>query len=125
MAFNAALKPDLPTAPAMMMLGVMEMLRVSSRRSQGATVQFSAPSLIICPAIVAIIPAESPDRSRARAKMVPATGAMVLARRSWMEKRSASCAAATEEREAPAVIRMALLTKRANRHRDRMSSMME
>jgi hypothetical protein len=57
--------------------------------------------------------------------MVPATGAMVKDNKSWMPKRSVSCAELLFEREAPAVIRMALLTKRANVKRAIASSTIE
>lgn len=63
--------------------------------------------------MVQTIPAEVPEKRRARAKTVPATGASVEERRAWMEKRSAFEAEELEEREAPATMRMAELTKRA------------
>lgn len=49
----------------------------------------SWPSDTIWPAMVQTMPALVPERSRARAKMVPATGAMLVDSRLWMEKRSA------------------------------------
>jgi hypothetical protein len=60
--FSAAVKPSLPTAPAIMMEGVMLIHRVIKRRSHGAKVQLSAPSLTIWPAIVHTTPAEIPER---------------------------------------------------------------
>ena len=45
--FRAAVRPFIPTAPAIMMDGVMLMHLVISLRSQGASDQFSAPSLTI------------------------------------------------------------------------------
>ena len=65
----------------MMMLGVMLMLRVRSRLTQGVKVQFKAPSETIWPAIVQTIPALIPESSSARANMVPAAGAMLDASR--------------------------------------------
>ncbi len=80
-ALSAADKPFRPTAPAMMMLGMILILRVTNRLTQGTTFQFKAPSLSIWPAMVHTIPAEVPDKSRASAKTVPAAGANVLERR--------------------------------------------
>ncbi len=79
--FSAADRPSRPTAPAMMMLGVMLILRVTRRRNQGAMVQFRAPSDTIWPAMVQMMPALMPDRSKARANTVPAAGAMLDERR--------------------------------------------
>ena len=84
---RAALRPSLPTAPAMIMLGVMLMLRVRRRRIHGLILQFKAPSDSIWPAMVQTIPADVPESRSARAKMVPAAGARVEERRSWMLKR--------------------------------------
>ena len=122
---RAALTPLAPTAPAMMMLGVTLMLRVRSLRSHGATFQFKAPSLTICPAMVHTMPADVPERRSARAKRVPAMGARVWERRSWIAKREASEAPGSEEREEPATMRIALLTKRANVKREMASSKVE
>lgn len=58
----------------------MVMHLVMKRRSQGAIVQLIAPSDTICPAMVHTIPADRLDSSRARAKIVPAMGAMVVDR---------------------------------------------
>lgn len=121
--FRAAVRPSLPTAAAMMMLGVMLMERVMRRRTQGAAVHRRAPSETICPAMVQTMPAEIPERRRARAKIVPAAGAMVEARREWMAKREAS--AVEEGREEPARIRSAELTKRAKVKREMASSVIE
>lgn len=73
--------------------------------------------------MVQTIPAEVPERRRARAKRVPATGEMVEDNRVWIEKRSTSCA--VPWREAPAVMRMAEFTKSAKRKRERKSSRIE
>ena len=121
--FRAAVRPSFPTAAAMMMLGVILIERVMRRRSHGAAVQRRAPSDTICPAIVQTMPAEMPERRRARAKIVPAAGAIVEARRAWMAKREASSVEAG--REEPARMRRAELTKRANVRREMVSSVME
>lgn len=84
-----------------------------------------APSLTIWPAMVHTMPADTPDRRRARAKMVPTAGEMLFASRSWMPKMSASNASGFLYSEAPATMRMAELTKRANVNRARASSVME
>jgi hypothetical protein len=107
------------------MLGVIEMLLVIRRRTQGFMLQDSWPSLTICPAIVHTIPAEVPERRSARAKIVPAIGAIVEDRSSWMPKRSALSAPVTVYRDAPATIRMALLTKRAKVKSEMLFSIME
>lgn len=112
--FSAADRPSLPTAPATIMLGTMLIDRVSNLRTQGVVFQCKAPSLSIWPAIVQTMPAEVPDKSRARAKIVPAIGASVLDRRSWIPNRLLVSAAELVESEAPATMRMALLTKSAN-----------
>lgn len=122
---SAAVNPLGPTAAAMIMLGVMEIERVINRRNQGAHVQLREPSLTIWPAIVATMPAEVPLSRRAKAKIVPAIGAMVEDSKSCMPKRSAVGAELLFESEAPAVMRMALLMKRANVKRAITSSMME
>jgi len=74
--------------------------------------------------MVQTMPAEVPERSRARAKMVPATGARVEESRSWMVKRSASSAPGREDREEPATMRIELLTKSAKVTREMASSAM-
>lgn len=66
-----------------------------------------------------------PLRRSARAKIIPAAGARVVERRVWMPKRSASEVEGLEEREEPATIRMAELTKRAKVKREMLSSIME
>lgn len=113
-ALSASLSPFRPTAPAMMMLGVMLMLRVTRRRSQGRSLQFKAPSLTICPAMVQTMPAETPESSRASAKMVPAAGEMDSESSLWMLKMSASGASGLLYKDTPATMRMAELTNRAN-----------
>lgn len=75
--------------------------------------------------MVATIPADVPLSKRANAKIVPATGAIVQDSRSWMAKRSAFCGKSLSERKAPAVIRIALLTKSANVKSARDSSIMK
>lgn len=74
----------------MIMLGIMLMERVITRRIQGLMVHRSIPSLTICPAMVQTIPAEMPDKSRAKAKIVPAAEEIDEERRVWMPNRSAS-----------------------------------
>lgn len=98
----------------MIMLGVILILLVMRRLSHGARLQFNAPSDTICPAIVQIIPALTPESKSARAKMVPAAGAKLDDSKSYMPKRSADAAELLDEREAPATMRIALLTKSAN-----------
>lgn len=48
------------------------MLRVTRRRSQGRSFQFSAPSLTIWPAMVQTTAADTPESNKAGAKTVPA-----------------------------------------------------
>ncbi|OBU00745.1 hypothetical protein VE01_01190 [Pseudogymnoascus verrucosus] len=60
------------------------------------------------------MPAAMPERRTASAKTVPATGATVVERRSWMANSEASSAALEECSDAPARMRRAGLTKRAN-----------
>ena len=113
MAFKAAVRPFLPTEAAMMVLGMMLIVRVATRLSQGAIFHCNAPSLSIWPAIVHTIPAEVPDKSKARAKTVPAAGAKVLESRSWTPNRFPVSEELADDSEAPATMRIALLTKRA------------
>src|SRR5271170_8104647 len=82
LAVSAVFSPLLPTVPAMAMLGIIEMVLVTSRRTHGLTVQLSMPSDTIWPAMVQMIPADIPDRRRARAKTVPAAGPRLFLRRS-------------------------------------------
>ena len=124
-AFSAAESPSLPTAPATMMLGTMLIDRVSNLRTQGAVFHCKAPSLSIWPAIVQTMPAEVPDKSRARAKIVPAIGANVVDRRSWIPNKFPLSAAELVESEAPATMRMALFTKSANVKSEMMTSAVE
>lgn len=59
---------------------------------------------------------------------MPAAGERVELRRSWMENREALAAVSAVdglEREAPAMMRMALLTKRAKVKREMASSAIE
>src|SRR4051794_40945189 len=98
----------------MMMEGVMLIERVTRRRTQGFIFQFNAPSETICPAMVQTMPAEIPDKSSAKAKIVPAAGEILRERRAWMAKMSSSPrASGLLYRDAPATMRMAELTKRA------------
>jgi hypothetical protein len=62
----------------MMMLGVMLMLLVTNLLNQGAKLQFRAPSDTIWPAMVQTMPALTPDKRSAKAKTVPATGAILV-----------------------------------------------
>lgn len=71
------------------------------------------------------MPAEVPESSRARAKIVPAAGESEEERRVWMSKRLALAAEEEVDKEAPAMIRIALLTKRANVKRLSVSSAIE
>ena len=71
------------------------------------------------------MPAEVPDRRRARAKIVPAIGASVVDRSLWMPKRLPLSAAELVESEAPATMRMALLTKSAKVKSEMMTSAVE
>ena len=67
------------------------------------------------------MPALMPEKRRARAKTVPAAGAIEVESRAWMLKRSASSLSGADEGEyrlAPATMRMAELTKRANVKRE-------
>jgi hypothetical protein len=75
--------------------------------------------------MVQTMPAEIPDRRSARAKIVPAAGEIDEERRLWMEKRESELASGLEERDEPATMRMAELTKRANVKREIASSAME
>jgi len=124
-ASNAWLNPPFPTAPAMMILGVILILLVTSLLTHGLTLHCSWPSLTICPAMVHTIPADVPDSRSASAKTVPAAGASVEESRAWMSKREAEAAFGELEREAPATMRMAELTKRAKVNREMASSAME
>lgn len=54
--------------------------------------------------------------------MVPAAGAMEEERRSWMLKREGEESGEVGYREAPATMRIALLTKRAKVKREMQSS---
>ena len=71
------------------------------------------------------MPAVVPERRSARAKMMPAAFPMERESKAWMPKMSASSAPETPYREAPATIRMALLTKSAKVNRDMASSAIE
>lgn len=122
---RAAFRPDRPTAPAIIMLGVMLMLLVINRRNQGRILTLRAPSLTIWPAIVQTIPAVMPDNSRASANKIPAAGEIDDASKSCMLKISASTASGFLYKEAPATIRIAELTKSAKVKRAMASSAME
>jgi hypothetical protein len=71
--------------------------------------------------MVQMMPADIPERRRARAKIVPAAGAIEVDNRSWMLKRDALSALA-KAGEDPATMRMAEFTKRAKVKRDKASS---
>jgi hypothetical protein len=72
-----------------------------------------------------MIPADIPDKRRARAKMVPAAGAMEEDNKSWTSKRDALLPASARAEEEPATMRMAEFTKRAKVKRDNASSNIE
>ena len=74
--------------------------------------------------MVHIMPADIPDRRRARAKMVPATGATEVDNREWTSKRDAFGELVKAGQE-PATIRMAEFTKRAKVKSDKESSAIE
>lgn len=99
--------------------------RVMRRRNQGFIFHRRAPSLTIWPAIVHTMPAEIPERSRARAKMVPAPDEMLLESNWWIPKMSAVRASGLPYNEAPATMRMAELTNSAKVKSDSASSVME
>src|SRR5688572_25573079 len=100
--FSAWLNPSRPTAPAMMMEGVILIDLVIRRRIQGFMVKFSCPSETICPAMVHTMPADVPESSKANAKSVPAAGAIDLDNKSWMVNKSAPSASGLPYKDAPA-----------------------
>jgi hypothetical protein len=72
-----------------------------------------------------MMPADMPDKRRARAKMVPAAGAMEEDNKLWISKRDALPPAAAKAGEEPATMRIAEFTKRAKVKRDKESSNIE
>jgi len=120
--FNAAARPFCPSAAAVIMAGMMDMVRVRIRRRKGDTRQFIAPSQIICPAMVATIPALIPENNRDKAKIVPVPFPMVSLKSLYRPGRSAS--ASSVVKNAPATIKTAELTKTATTKRTMQSSAM-
>src|SRR5436190_18790706 len=119
------LSPGFPIAAATTTQGISAIRRVIARRKNGRTFQEINPSQMICPTIVAMMEELCPEKNRARANNVPATGERVVDNKAWMEKRSSPFASSEPKRAVPATIRIAELTNSANVEREITTSVIE